>query len=89
MIVIKQIETEINIEDGYYHLDSGVGHKEYWEVKNESIIINFSITKSQITFIKNDIEVKQYWASPIISAVKISQADFLEAKHLLIDRITE
>lgn len=89
MKIRQESEIELNVEDGFYHFDGVGGFKEYWEVRNGNIITDFTITKDQISYLKHNKAITHLTGNPFLASRKISQAEYLEAKHLLIDRITE
>ena len=86
MKVVERNEIIKSYEDGYYTY-GGNGFIEYWEIKNNEVVLNASISDSQITFIKNDEGIQQNNTYYIDKSSKIDKAEFDFAINNLKEQI--
>ena len=86
MKVIEGNEIIKSYDDGYYTY-GGNGFIEYWEIKNNEVVLNTSISDNQITFIKNDEGIQQFNTYYLDRSFKIDKAEFDLAINNLKEQI--
>ncbi len=84
MKIKKEIEIIKSYEDGCYALDNR-GIVEYWQIKDNEIVLNATISNDQITLIKNDKGIQQSNTHYLDKASKIDKEIF----NFAINKIKE
>lgn len=75
MKVKEEKETIKFYEDGFYTY-GGNGFIEYWEIKNNEVVLNATVSDNQITIIKNEASIPQHTTYFLDQAYQMDKADF-------------
>lgn len=73
-------------EDGFYTY-GGNGFIEYWEIKNNEVVLNVTISDNQITLIKNETGIPQHSTYYLDQSFQMDKQDFDFAINNMKDRI--